>query len=129
MPLGPWGMFINPNVPKDQQNAAWKLMQYLSTPSFNRAEILSRDEPGLAVIKSVAASSIPGVPSDYLQALTYVADHAEPAPFPPSTAFNQSQQDEEVAISQLISGTSPAKAMKFAADGMDTVFKQAGLLK
>jgi ABC-type glycerol-3-phosphate transport system substrate-binding protein len=129
MPLGPWGMFINPNVPQSQQNAAWELMQYLSTPAFNRAEILARDEPGLAVVKSVAASSIAGVPSDYLQALSYVAAHAEPAPFPPSTAFNQSQQDEEIAISQLINGTSPSQAMNFAANGQDTVFKQAGLLK
>jgi ABC-type glycerol-3-phosphate transport system substrate-binding protein len=129
MPLGPWGMFINPNVPQSQQNAAWELMQYLSTASFNKAEILARDEPGLAVIKSVAGSAIKGVPSDYLQALTYVAEHAEPAPFPPSTAFNQSQQDEEIAISQLINGTPPAKAMKFAAAGQDTVFKQAGLEK
>jgi multiple sugar transport system substrate-binding protein len=129
MPLGPWGMFINPNVPQSQQNAAWELMQYLSTPSFNRAEILARDEPGLAVVKSVAASSIPGVPSDYLQAVTYVASHAEPAPFPPSTAFNQSQQDEEIAISELINGTPPATAMKFAANGQDEVFRQAGLLK
>ena len=91
------------------------------------AEILSRDEPGLAVRKSVSSQTIKGVPSDYLSALTYVADHAEPAPFPPSTAFNQSQQDEEIAISELISGTSPVKAMTFAAQGQDTVFKQAGL--
>jgi ABC-type glycerol-3-phosphate transport system substrate-binding protein len=127
MPLGPWGMFINPNVPKSQQSAAWELMEYLSTPAFNRAEILARDEPGLAVVKSVAASKLAGVPSDYLQALSYVAAHAEPAPFPPSTAFNQSQQDEEIAISELINGTPPAKAMAFAAAGQDTVFKQAGL--
>jgi ABC-type glycerol-3-phosphate transport system substrate-binding protein len=129
MPLGPWGMFINPNVPQDQQNAAWELMQYLSTPTFNRAEIVARDEPGLAVVKSVASSPVPGVPSDYLNALSYVASHAEPSPFPPTTAFNQSQQDEEIAISQLISGTAPATAMNFAANGMNTVFKQAGLLK
>jgi hypothetical protein len=77
----------------------------------------------------VASSDIKGVPSDYLQALSYVAAHAEPAPFPPSTAFNQSQQDEEIAISQLINGTPPAKAMAFAAAGQNTVFKQAGLQK
>ena len=49
------------------------------------------------------------------------------APFPPSTAFNESQQDEEIAISELINGTAPAKAMTFAAQGQDTVFEQAGL--
>jgi ABC-type glycerol-3-phosphate transport system substrate-binding protein len=129
MPLGPWGMFINPNVPKAQQNAAWKLMQYLDSPSFMRAEILSRDEPGLAVLKSVANSTISGVPADYLNALKYVAANAEPNAFPPSTVFNESQQDEEIAISELISGTSPATAMKFAANGMNTMFQQAGLLK
>jgi ABC-type glycerol-3-phosphate transport system substrate-binding protein len=129
MPLGPWGMFLNPNVPRSQQEAAWELMQYLSTPAFNRAEILARDEPGLAVVKSVAASDLAGVPKDYLSALSYVAANAEPAPFPPSTAFNQSQQDEEIAISDLINGEAPSKAMAFAAAGQDAVFKQAGLLK
>jgi ABC-type glycerol-3-phosphate transport system substrate-binding protein len=129
MPLGPWGMFINPNVPKDQQNAAWKLMQYLSTASFNRAEVTARNEPGLAVVKSVASSAVTGVPADYLQSLSYVAANAEPSPFPPTTAFNQAQQDEELAISELINGTSPATAMNFAANGMSTVFQQAGLLK
>jgi len=127
MPLGPWGMFINPNVSKDQQNAAWKLMQYLSSPSFMLAEIQARNEPGLAVLKSIAGGTIKGIPSDYLSAISYVAANAEPGAFPPTTAFNQSQQDEEIAVSQLIAGTKPATAMQFAANGQDAVFKQAGL--
>jgi ABC-type glycerol-3-phosphate transport system substrate-binding protein len=129
MPLGPWGMFINPNVPKAQQNAAWKLMQYLDSPSFMRAEINARHEPGLAVLKSVASGAITGVPASYLAATRYVAAQAEPDPFPPSPVFNQSQQDEEIAVSQLVAGTPPATAMKFAAQGANTVFKQAGLQK
>jgi ABC-type glycerol-3-phosphate transport system substrate-binding protein len=126
-PLGPWGMFINPHVPKDQQNAAWKLMQYLDSRPFMLAEIQARAEPGLAVLKSVQSGTISGVPSDYLNAISYVAANSEPHPFPPTTVFNQSQQDEQIAVSQLIAGTPPAKAMKFAADGQNTVFQQAGL--
>jgi ABC-type glycerol-3-phosphate transport system substrate-binding protein len=120
-------MFINPHVPKDQQNAAWKLMQYLDSRPFMLAEIQARAEPGLAVLKSVQSGTISGVPSDYLNAISYVAANSEPHPFPPTTVFNQSQQDEQIAVSQLIAGTPPAKAMKFAADGQNTVFQQAGL--
>jgi ABC-type glycerol-3-phosphate transport system substrate-binding protein len=127
MPLGPWGMFINPNASKAQQNAAWKLMQWLDSPSFMTQEITALDEPGLAVRNSVAGETFKNVPSDFLNATRYVADHGEPNAFPPTTVFDQSQQDEEIAISELISGTSPSSAMSFAAQGQNSVFQQAGL--
>jgi ABC-type glycerol-3-phosphate transport system substrate-binding protein len=129
MPLGPWGMFINPNVSKGEQNATWKLMQYLSAPDFMTKEIADRLQPALAVLKSVAAKPVAGVPQSYLDSLNYVAGQAQPNAFPPTTVFNQAQQNEETAISELATGTDPAKAMKFAADGMNQVFKQAGLQK
>ena len=129
MPLGPWGMFINPNVPKDQQNAAWKLMQYLSSPTFMTAEIIARAQPALAVRKSVASKPVPGVPTSYLTALNYVASQAQPNAFPPTVVFNQSQQNEETAISQIVAGGSVSDALKCAADGAKAVFKQAGLQK
>jgi ABC-type glycerol-3-phosphate transport system substrate-binding protein len=127
MPLGPWGMFINPHATKAQQNAVWKLMQFLVSPSYITQSINATHFPGLAVLKSVSSQTFAGVPSSYQSAAIYVAAHAEPAPFPPTTVFNQSQQDEEIAISQLIAGTKPAQAMQFAAQGQNTVFQQAGL--
>jgi ABC-type glycerol-3-phosphate transport system substrate-binding protein len=129
MPLGPWGQFINPNVPKDQQNAAWKLMQYLNTADYMTKEITARLQPALAVRKSVAAKPVTGVPQSYLDSLSYVASQAQPNAFPATTVFNQSQQNEETAISELATGTDPTKAMKFAADGTNQTFKQAGLQK
>jgi ABC-type glycerol-3-phosphate transport system substrate-binding protein len=129
MPLGPWGMFINPRVPKAQQNAAWKLMEYLDSTPYLTQEIKALDFPGLAVTKTVAAEKFAGVPASFLAAESYTESEAEPNAFPPTTAFNQSQQDEETAISELISGTSPAKAMAFAANGANQVFQQAGLQK
>ncbi|HWG13348.1 MAG TPA: extracellular solute-binding protein [Streptosporangiaceae bacterium] len=129
MPLGPWGMFINPRVPKDQQNAAWKLMQYLDSTPFLTQEIKALDFPGLAVTKTVASEHFAGVPDSFLQAEAYVESQAEPNAFPPTTAFNQSQQDEETAISELISGTPVKKAAEFAANGANQVFQQAGLTK
>jgi len=71
MPLGPWGMFINPRVPKDQQNAAWKLMQYLDSTPFLTQEIKVLDFPGLAVTKTVASEHFAGVPDSFLQAEAY----------------------------------------------------------
>ena len=129
MPLGPWGMFINPRVPQDQQNAAWKLMEYLDSAPFLTQEIKALDFPGLAVTKTVAAQHFAGVPASFLSAEAYTESKAEPNAFPPTTAFNQSQQDEETAISELISGTSVSKAMAFAANGANQVFQQAGLQK
>jgi len=129
MPLGPWGMFLNPHVSKAQQNAAWKLMEYLDSTQFLTQEIKALDFPGLAVTKTVAAEHFAGVPDSFLQAEAYAEAEAEPNAFPPTTAFNQSQQDEETAISELISGTSPSKAMAFAANGANQVFQQAGLQK
>ena len=129
MPLGPWGMFINPRVPQDQKNAAWKLMEYLDSTSFLTQEIKALDFPGLAVTKTVAAEKFAGVPQSFLQAEAYTESKAEPNAFPPTTAFNQSQQDEETAISELISGTPVSKAMSFAANGANQVFQQAGLIK
>jgi ABC-type glycerol-3-phosphate transport system substrate-binding protein len=129
MPLGPWGMFINPRVSKAQQNAAWKFMEYEDSTPFLTQEIKALDFPGLAVTKTVAAEHFAGVPQSFLAAESYAESEAEPNAFPPTTAFNQSQQDEETAISELISGTSPAKAMAFAANGANQVFQQAGLQK
>jgi ABC-type glycerol-3-phosphate transport system substrate-binding protein len=129
MPLGPWGMFINPHVPQAQQNAAWKLMEYLDSTPYLTQEIKALDFPGLAVTKTVAAEKFAGVPASFLQAEAYAESEAEPNAFPPTTAFNQSQQDEETAISELISGTPPAKAAAFAANGANQVFQQAGLIK
>jgi ABC-type glycerol-3-phosphate transport system substrate-binding protein len=129
MPLGPWGMFINPHVSKAQQNAAWKYMEYLDSTGFLTQEIKALDFPGLAVTKTVAAEHFAGVPDSFLQAEAYAESEAEPNAFPPTTAFNQSQQDEETAISELISGTSPSKAEAFAANGANQVFQQAGLIK
>jgi ABC-type glycerol-3-phosphate transport system substrate-binding protein len=129
MPLGPWGMFINPHVSKAQQNAAWKFMEYEDSNPFLTQEIKALDFPGLAVTKTVASQHFAGVPQSFLQAESYAESEAEPNAFPPTTAFNQSQQDEETAISELISGTPPAKAMSFAANGANQVFQQAGLIK
>jgi ABC-type glycerol-3-phosphate transport system substrate-binding protein len=127
MPLGPWGMFINPHASMAEQNAVWKLMQFLVSPGFITQSIDATHFPGLAVLKSVQSKTFAGVPASFQSAAAYVAANAEPDPFPPTTVFNQSQQDEEIAVSQLIAGTSPAKAMQFAAQGQDTVFQQAGL--
>ena len=51
-------------------------------------------QPALAVRKSVAAKPVNGVPQTYLEAMNYVAGLAQPNAFPPTTVFNQSQQNE-----------------------------------
>lgn len=126
---GPWGMYLNPKASKPQQNAAWKLMQYLDSPDFLTKEIKATGTPALAVRNSTAGQAFAGVPPNFLKAEQYVAAHSEPNPFPPSSTFNESQNAYQKSISNIVAGSSVEKEMKAAADGQNSVFKQAGLQK
>jgi ABC-type glycerol-3-phosphate transport system substrate-binding protein len=124
---GPWGMFLNPRASKPQQAAAWKLMQYLSSPKVLTDEITATGVPALAVRNSTTQEKFPGIPASVLEALRWVGANSEPNPFPPSTVFNESQNAYQTSISDIVAGKDVAKAMKSAADGQNQVFQQAGL--
>ncbi len=129
VPSGPWGMFINSYAPPAEQNAAWLFMQYLDSQSFLKAEILEQDNPDLAVRTSLTHETIPGVPASLLSAEAYVEAHIEPNSFPPTAVFDASQNDYQIAISDIAAGGNIQKELSFAASGMDSTFKQAGLIK
>jgi sorbitol/mannitol transport system substrate-binding protein len=124
---GPWGMFLNPRASKPQQAAAWKLMQYLSSPKVLTDQITATGVPALAVRNSTTQQSFPGVPASVLAALKWVGENSVPNPFPPSSVFNESQDAYQTSISQIVAGKDVNAAMKAAADGQNQVFKQAGL--
>lgn len=126
---GPWGMYLNPLVSKAQQNAAWKLMQYLDSPDFLAEEIKATGVPALAVRDSTAQQSFDGIPQSLLQAIQYSGAHSEPNPFPASSVFNESQNAYQISISNIVAGGAVEKNMNSAADGQNKVFKQAGLQK
>jgi sorbitol/mannitol transport system substrate-binding protein len=129
VPSGPWGMFINSYAPKAEQNSAWLLMEYLDSKQFLKSEMVSLVNPDLAVRTSLTSTHIAGVPSSLLAAEGYVEAHIEPHSFPPTAVFDASQNDYQIAISDIAAGGSIQKELSFAAQGMDAAFKQAGLLK
>jgi len=120
-------MFLNPRASKPQQAAAWKLMQYLSSPKVLTDQITATGVPALAVRNSTTEQTFPGVPASVLTALKWVGANSVPNPFPPSSVFNESQDAYQTSISQIVAGKDVNAAMKAAADGQNQVFKQAGL--
>lgn len=129
VPSGPWGMFLNSYAPKAEQDSAWLLMEYLDSKSFLTAEMTALVNPDLAVRTSLTKTAIKGVPSSLLSAETYVEAHIEPHAFPPTAVFDASQNDYQIAISDIASGGNVQKELAFAAAGQNATFKQAGLLK
>jgi ABC-type glycerol-3-phosphate transport system substrate-binding protein len=122
-------MFLNSYASKAQQDSAWLLMEYLDSKSFLAAEMASLVNPDLAVRTSLTHTAIPGVPASLLTAEAYVEANIEPHAFPPTAVFDASQNDYQIAISDIASGGNVQKELAFAAQGQDTAFKQAGLLK
>ena len=88
--------------------------------------ILEQDNPDLAVRTSLTHETIPGVPASLLSAEAYVEAHIEPNSFPPTAVFDASQNDYQIAISDIAAGGNIQKELSFAASGMDSTFKQAG---
>lgn len=128
-PSGPWGMFVNSYAPKAEQDSAWLFMQYLDSESFLKAEILNLANPALAVRTSLTHETVPGVPSSLLSAEAYLEANIEPNAFPPTAVFDASQNDYQIAISDIAAGGNIQKELSFAAQGQDSTFKAAGLLK
>ena len=44
----PWGMYINPNVPAAQQRAAWKYMEFMTSPATQLLALKQSKNPDVA---------------------------------------------------------------------------------
>ena len=128
----PWGMFINQNSDAAHQTAAYKLMTFLSSPSFQQGALDNGKIPALVTRPTVlaSASTVQGIPSDLLTSLNYIQTHIDPNAIPQTSVFNEAQQPLNVALSDIISGqASPDSAFKTANSQITAILKQNGVIK
>lgn len=128
----PWGMFINQNSDAAHQTAAYKLMTFLSSTSFQQGALDNGKIPALVTRPSVlsTAGSVEGIPSDLLTSLNYIQSHIDPNAIPQTSVFNEAQQPLNVALSNIISGqSSPDSAFKTAQSQITAILKQNGVIQ
>ena len=62
-------------------------------------------------------------PASLLSAEAYVESHIEPNSFPPTAVFDASQNDYQIAISDIAAGGNIQKELSFADKVRDSTFK------
>jgi multiple sugar transport system substrate-binding protein len=129
----PWGMYINPNVPTAEQAAAWKYLQFMTSPSVQLTAFKQSKDPDVAtrpatVTYAIAHASQYGIPADYLSALRYGIQHIEDNAIPVTAAFSAVQSQLFVILSEMISGQlAPAKAATELQSQMTTTLQRYNL--
>lgn len=129
----PWGMYINPNVPAAQQRAAWKYLEFMTSPSTQLAAFKQSKDPDVAtrpatVTYAIAHASSYGIPADYLSALRYGIQHIEDNAIPVTAAFSAVQSQLFVTLSEMISGQlAPAAATSQLQSQMTTTLHRYNL--
>jgi multiple sugar transport system substrate-binding protein len=123
----PWGLFMNKNT--KNRDAAWQLMQYLTSGSVESA-IVAQGQAGMALRKSVAATAFNGsnpvLPKELGTAIAYGLAHLHAHPFPPLPNLIELLTPFGQSLSEIVSGQkSPADAMKQANDKAVSVLKRA----
>jgi ABC-type glycerol-3-phosphate transport system substrate-binding protein len=113
----PWGMYINPQVPSDQQTAAWKFMEYVTSPSNQIKAMTETLDPSIAtradsLTYAIDHNSVFKAPVDFLNAMKYALGHIEPNAIPVTPAFTPMVNDINPTLSALATGElSPHQAM------------------
>jgi ABC-type glycerol-3-phosphate transport system substrate-binding protein len=129
----PWGMYINPNVPVAQQQAAWKYMQYMTSPAVQLQAFQQTKNPDVAtrpatLTYAIAHAAASGIPADYLTALRYGIQHIEVNAIPVTAAFSAVQAQLFVTLSNMISGqASPASGVSALQSQMTTTLHRFNL--
>jgi ABC-type glycerol-3-phosphate transport system substrate-binding protein len=126
-------MYINSNVSTSQKLAAYKLMEWLTSPAIQIEALNQSKNPTVAsrpatITYALAHVSRYGVPKDYLQAIQYASAHIEPNAIPVSSAFASIQNVLFVTLSQLIAAQiSPQQALGQLQTQMTQTLKTFGL--
>jgi multiple sugar transport system substrate-binding protein len=126
----PWGMYVNNNVSKSHQLAAYELMEYLTSPKVQIEGLNASKNPTVGSRPATIAYAIKqgaakyGVPQQYLSAIEYAAAHIEPNAIPVSAAFAPIQNVLFVTLSQLIAAQiTPQQALSQLQSQMTTTLK------
>lgn len=128
-------MMINYNVPMAEQLAAWKFIEYMTSPSVQLFCLEQSKDPDVgtrpaSLQYAIQHASTLGVPADFLKAIDYATEHIDPNPLPPSPVFGQTQADLFVILSQLeTKQITQAQALTDLQQRMTMTLQEAGLLK
>lgn len=129
----PWGMYINSNVSTSEKLSAYKLMEYLTSPTIQIEALNQSKNPTVGSRPATIAYALKhvsryGVPKQYLSAIEYATSHIEPNAIPVSSAFASIQNVLFVTLSQLIAAQiSPQQALSQLQSQMTSTLKTAGL--
>ncbi len=126
----PWGMYVNANVSKPRQLAAYELMEYLTSPKVQIEALNQSKDPTVGSRPATVAYAIKqgaakyGVPEQYLSAIEYASAHIEPNAIPVSAAFPVIQNTLFVTLSQLIAAQiTPKQALSQLQTQMTSTLK------
>ncbi|HMK98171.1 MAG TPA: extracellular solute-binding protein [Acidimicrobiales bacterium] len=129
----PWGMYINPNLPIYQQDAAWQYLEYMTSPANQLRAMVATNAPGIAsrvasLSYVLTHNSIFKAPTDWLNGNHYALDHIEPNAIPQTPAYAQIEEHLAVMLSSLISGqTTPAQTLRALQSQTAGILAQYGL--
>ena len=114
----PWGMYVNPNLGRYQQDAAWEYLEYMTAPQNQARAMIATDAPGIASRPALlsyvmAHNSMFKAPFDWLKANSYAVSHIERNAIPPTPAYAQIEEHLAVMLSSLVSAqTTPAQTLR-----------------
>ena len=126
----PWGMYINPNISTAQKDAAWQLMEYLTTPQNQITAMDTTRNPALAsrtasLTYALSHNSIFKAPTDFLAGMRYALDHIEPNAIPVTPAFTPMVGEINVTLSALVAAElTPQQALTGLQSEMLATVKQ-----
>jgi ABC-type glycerol-3-phosphate transport system substrate-binding protein len=129
----PWGMYINPNLPVDQQKAAWQYLEYMTSPSNQIKAMVATKAPGIASRASSFAYALAHnrdlkAPADWLTANRYALAHIELNAIPATPAYAQIEEHLAVMLSSLVAGqVAPARALSAIQSQTAAILAQYGL--
>jgi multiple sugar transport system substrate-binding protein len=128
----PWGMYINPNVSAAQQAAAWKYIQYMTSPSAQLTGFEESKNPDVATRTAtldyaIAHASTYGIPANFLVGVRYGIQHIEVNAIPVTAAFTDIQSQLFVILSDMITGLPPSSGVKELQNQMTTTLHRFNL--
>lgn len=129
----PWGVFINRNISKPEQNAAYQLIKWITSRSIQEEAVKDNDDPSFATRKSVLTDLFSGkapssVPKQLLSELNSAYGAIMPNPVPKNPAAGNAGVPFQNALATLVTGSAtPQQAMQAAQTQTQSVLQRAGL--
>jgi ABC-type glycerol-3-phosphate transport system substrate-binding protein len=129
----PTPVYVNANVNKSEQLAAYLFAEWASSPQNQIQALNSSKQLTVATRPATFAYALKhyksyGIPSDFIAAAQYVPAHIEPNWIPVTAAFNPIQSTLFVILSDLIVGSvTPEQACQQLQSQVTQTLKQYGL--